>query len=134
MVAVAKFDENYKDQIQGQRRYVDQEKATSSVCKLIKSATENLDFQEDNVFPLSGDWALKSSMLASCPVDDPNHVSLKDKAVSSLKMYPRLSDMPSGEGHTDLSAHPPQDIVRCLDDASGISLMKKRYNYVYSVK
>ena len=113
--------------MQGRRRYVDQKEATSSVCDLIRTATENCDFQEDNVFPLSGDWALKSSMLASCPVDDPNHVSCKDAAVSSLNMYPQLSDMPSGEGHTNISAHPPQEIVRCLDDASGISVMKKRY-------
>ena len=83
------------------------------------------------IIPLCGEWALASSRLASCLIDDPKKEfeARQREAADILNSCPDVS-LPSGQGQNPLEAimkhYTPIKIIQEIETISGIFELKTR--------
>ncbi len=104
------------------------EELIKAVCEKISEATNIPNVRADIVLPISCRWYEKSRKLADAYPDmEERH---RDNAIRSLFDYPYLEVEATGQGisrNQALFDLPSSQIVKCLEDASGVPLLKERY-------
>ena len=138
-VAITKFDANYcasKSKRRGRRSsHITVEKVKENTIASIKDATNGTKVSEDTIIPLCGIWALAASQLTNCLISDPDN-EIKGRqveAAKALESYPHLS-LPGGQeqSYADTVKNlSPSDLVMHLENASGITDLKARFECIF---
>lgn len=130
-IGITKFDATYGSSSSSRKGTVTEKMLRKRVIHSIQNAV-GVTVSEAIVIPLCGEWALTGSKLANC-LHSEIHVEEKkirlEEAVSTLQKYPHLS-LPGGQGQSQremIMGLQPNEIVRNVEKASGISRLKKRY-------
>ncbi|XP_064388725.1 uncharacterized protein LOC135336793 [Halichondria panicea] len=109
------------------------EELIKAVCEKISEATNIPNVRADIVLPISCRWYEKSRKLADAYPDmEERH---RDNAIRSLFDYPYLEVEATGQGisrNQALFDLPSSQIVKCLEDASGVPLLKERLGRMMS--
>ncbi len=104
------------------------EKLIKSVCEKISKAADIPDVSADIVIPVSCFWYKKSRQLAEASKSEEE--DLKEDAIGYLSKCPFLELEATGQGvsrRQSLRELPSPDIVKYLEDASRLPLLKSRY-------
>ena len=131
-IGITKFDRHYTRSSIKKKGAVTVRTLKDRVAEAMKQAVDmHMTLSDDMIIPLSGDWALASSRLASCLIDDPKKEikARKKEAAEILCNHPDFSP-PCGQGQNPLEAmmkhYPPFQIVKEIESISGISELKAR--------
>ena len=95
----------------------------STVCHSVKEAAD-VSFPENEIIPVSGLWGEYANRL-QCAIPDE---TTREFAARGLSMWPQLK-LPRGQKEDDLASLrklSPEDMVKLLEDASGIHILEQR--------
>ena len=131
-VGVTKFDTIYCNKAKKRARRgapTNFEKVKETLISSIIDAT-SITVSEETIIPLSGEWAMAASRLASCLISDPNNEKqgILEEAAEALESYPHLS-LPGGQEQSPKEAIKNLELMTLIDHlekASGIADLKKR--------